>query len=54
MVEAQRDMRDDALRQFQKGRKIIGLLMQHSPENATLPKDIIWFDDQIALLLQDS
>ena len=40
----------DALTAFRHGRSIIAALAEQSPDNATLPKDLTWFDDQIAAL----
>jgi hypothetical protein len=39
-----------ALGAFGKGREIIALLRSLSPEDATLPNDLAWFDGQIARL----
>jgi hypothetical protein len=50
MVESQRGARDSALKAFRKGRDIIAQLKTQAPDNATLPKDIAWFDGQIAAL----
>ena len=38
----------DALGAFKKGREIIARLKATSPDNATLPNDLAWFDAQIA------
>jgi hypothetical protein len=42
--------RDDALGAFRRGRDIVAHLMRRSPDNATLPKDLAWFDAAIATL----
>jgi hypothetical protein len=50
MIEAQQNMRNDALRRFQGGQNIIAPLLQRLPENAALSQDIEWFDKQIKSL----
>jgi len=50
MIEAQQGLLNDALRRFLQGREIVALLMSQSPENATLPRDLAWFDGQIESL----
>jgi hypothetical protein len=37
-------------RALARGRDMIVRLRQQSPDNATLPKDLAWFDAQIAAL----
>ena len=41
-------VRDDAHNAFQQGRGIIAQLVRQSTDNATLPKDLTWFDSQIS------
>ncbi len=41
-----------ALDEFQEGRVIIARLKEQSPDNATLPNDLAWFDAEIARLEQ--
>ena len=48
MVKAQQDAREDARSAFRQGWDIIAELLRRSPDNATLPKDLAWFDGQIA------
>ena len=50
MVKAQQGARDEALGALRQGRDIIARLMRQSPDNATLPKDLAWFDAEIAKL----
>jgi hypothetical protein len=50
MVYAVRGNRDDALRVFRQGREIIEKLMKLSPDNASLPKDLLFLDGQIGQL----
>jgi hypothetical protein len=38
--------------ELREGREIIGRLSQQSPDNATLPNDLAWFDEQIAALAE--
>jgi hypothetical protein len=38
----------DALNAFRQGREIIAQLVGRSPDNATLPGDLAWFDSQIS------
>jgi hypothetical protein len=47
-IEMRQGARDNALNAFQQGRSIIARLLRQSPDNATLPKDLIWFDSQIS------
>jgi hypothetical protein len=47
-VEARQGARGDASGAFRQGRDIIARLMRQSSDNATLPKDLAWFDSQIA------
>jgi hypothetical protein len=42
--------RVEALGEFEQGRAIIVRLRQLSPDNAILPKDLAWFDTQLAAL----
>ncbi len=49
-VESRLGARDDALARFRRGRNIIARLSRQSPDDATLPKDLAWFDAQIAHL----
>ena len=44
--------RDSALGAFRQGREIIAQLARRSPDNATLPKDLVLFDSQIAGLMK--
>ncbi len=50
MAEAKLGEKSRALGGFQRGRDIIARLKAQSPDNATLPKDLVWFDAQIAAL----
>jgi hypothetical protein len=50
IVEAQQGTREDALDALWQGRNIISRLARQSPNNATLPNDLTWFDSQIAAL----
>ena len=50
MVLAQQGERAQALAAFRKGRDIITKLKAAVPSNATLPKDLVWFDGQISAL----
>lgn len=50
MVEARQGARERALGAFKQGREIIARLRARSPDNATLPKDLAWFDSQISAL----
>jgi hypothetical protein len=43
----QQGAHDDALKAFRQGRDIIAQLVRRSPDNATLPKDLAWFDSQM-------
>jgi len=52
MVFARRGERQRALVAFDKGREIIARLRSQSPDNATLPNDLAWFDGQIARLIE--
>jgi hypothetical protein len=47
-VEARGGERQRALGGFQRGREIIARLKLQSPDHATLPKDLAWFDAQLA------
>lgn len=49
-VEAQQGQSQPALSGFRRGREIIERLKAQSPDNATLPRDLAWFDSQIAAL----
>jgi hypothetical protein len=40
----------DALEQFEQGRAIIARVLEKSPDNALLPKDLAGFDTEIAKL----
>jgi hypothetical protein len=46
-IEMRQGVRDDALKAFRQGRDIITQLMWRSPDNATLSKDLAWFDTQM-------
>jgi hypothetical protein len=46
-VLARQGDRQGALRGFRQGRQIVGRLREQSPDNATLPKDLAWFDGEI-------
>ena len=48
MILARQEADSDARAAFTKGRDIIVNLQKKSPDNATLPKDLAWFEDQIA------
>jgi uncharacterized protein (DUF1015 family) len=50
MVEAQQNRAEVALAGFRKGRDIIARLIEISPDNATLPKNLTWFEAKIAEL----
>ena len=50
MVFVGQGERQLALGAFGKGREIIAQLRSRSPDNSALPKDLAWFDDQIARL----
>jgi hypothetical protein len=50
MVLAQQRARVEALAAFRRGQAIISRLRELSPSNATLPKDLAWFNQQIAAL----
>jgi hypothetical protein len=50
MVEAQQGARDRATGLFRQGRDIIAGLKARSPDNATLARDLAWFEGQIAAL----
>ena len=47
-VEAQQGARDDALEALRARTGNHSRLSQQSPDNATLPNDLAWFDEQIA------
>ena len=47
IAEAGQSARERALSQFQEGRNIITRLTRQSPENAILPGDLAWFENQI-------
>ena len=47
---ARQGSRSEAAIAFEQGRAIIVRLRQQSPDNATLPKDLAWFEAQIAAL----
>ena len=49
-VYAQQDKRDQALGAFHRGREIIAVLVNTSPENAKLQSSLAWLDAQIAAL----
>jgi hypothetical protein len=49
-VLARQGDRSGALRGFRQGRQIVARLRDQSPGNATLPKDLAWFDAQIGRL----
>ncbi len=50
MVLARQGERERALGSFRQGREIITKLKTAAPSNATLPKDLDWFDGQIRAL----
>jgi len=50
VVEAKQGLTSQALAGFRRSRDIIAQLMLKSPDNATLPNDLAWFDRQIAAL----
>ncbi len=50
MVEAQRENRERALAGYRHGREIIKVLRARSPDDATLPRDLAWFDARISAL----
>ena len=50
MVLARQGSVSEAAAGFQMGRDIIAGLRQRFPDNATLPKDLAWFDAQLAAL----
>ena len=50
MVLPRQAERDRALPAFRQGRDIIVKLKAAAPSNATLPKDLAWFDGQICAL----
>ena len=50
MVLARQGSVSEAAAGFQMGRDIIAGLRQQSRDNATLPKDLAWFDAQLAAL----
>ena len=49
-VLARHGSRREAVHAFEQGRAIIVRLRQQSPDNATLPKDLAWFEAEIAAL----
>jgi hypothetical protein len=49
-VLASQGARSEAVRAFEKGRAIIIRLRQRSPNNATLPRDLAWFEARRAAL----
>ena len=50
IVQARQGARQDALGGFGKGRAVIAKLEAQLPDNATLPRDLAWFERQIAEL----
>jgi|SRR5580704_1847475 hypothetical protein len=46
-IKMRQGIRDDALKAFRQGRDIVAQLIRRSPDNATLPKDLAWFDSQL-------
>ena len=50
MSLARQGARTEAARAFEEGRAIIVRLRQLSPDNAALPKDLTWFEAQLAAL----
>lgn len=50
MVAVRLGQREAALRGLRQGRTIIARLVDLSRDNATLPKDLAWFDSHIAAL----
>jgi hypothetical protein len=50
MVLARQGEGARALGAFRQGREIIAPLAAQSPDNATLPSDLAWFDGQIVVL----
>ena len=51
-VDAQRGERQRALGAYKQAREIIARLSEAAPSNATLPRDLRWFDQKIAGLEQ--
>lgn len=49
-VEARQGERQRALDGFKRGRDIIAGLRKLSPDTATFPRDLAWFDRQVAAL----
>jgi hypothetical protein len=47
VIKLQQGIRDDALKLFRQGREIIAQLTRRSPDNATLQRDVVWFDRQM-------
>ena len=50
MTLARQNNRALALKKFEEGRNIVLRLRKHSPTDVTLPKDMAWFEAQIAAL----
>jgi hypothetical protein len=48
-IEGRQGNREKALTAFRQGRNIIAAVLRRSPDNATLPRDLAWFDAQIAI-----
>jgi hypothetical protein len=46
-VLAHQCAKNEATGAFKKGHTIIARLMQKSPDNATLPKDLAWFEAEV-------
>jgi hypothetical protein len=47
---ARQNVRDRAAASLSAGRAIIAKLKERSPNDATLPEDLAWFDAQLAVL----
>ena len=47
LIEMRQGFRDDALTAFRQGRDIIVQLTRRLPDNVTLLKDLVWFDNQM-------
>jgi glutathione S-transferase len=50
MVLARQGAKSEATAAFEQARTITVRLIQQSPDNATLPKDLVWFEAQLAEL----
>jgi hypothetical protein len=54
MVLVGQGSRSEAATAFEQGRDIIVQLRRQSPDNAALPKDLAWFEAQLASLMERS